>query len=83
MKAKVPRPHESHMQPWPLLCLPLPVPASLVNGHNSPLPGPMLVTTNMLGTLLLATAGDQGMESQCRSQQLGELLRSGQWPPLR
>lgn len=34
---------------------------------------PMLVTTYMLGTLLLAPAGVQGVESQSRNQQLGEL----------
>ena len=43
---------------------PLPTPASLAGGYILSLPRAYAVTTYMLGTLLLAHAGDQGVEAQ-------------------
>lgn len=43
---------------------PFPTPASLAGGYILSLPRAYTVTTYMLGTLLLAHVGDQGVEAQ-------------------
>ena len=55
--------HSQHQPPW-------------LVATSYPCPGSTLVTTCMLGTSLLANAGDQAVEVQSRCWQLGKL------PPL-
>lgn len=56
-ETEVPGPHGSHMQPWHLCCSPPQHQPPWLVATSCPCPGVMLVTTNMLGALLLATAG--------------------------
>lgn len=57
-KAKVQGAHESHIWLWPLLCLSSQQQPPWLVAASFPCPGFMLVTTSILGTLLLAPATD-------------------------
>lgn len=71
------------MQPW--AC-----PSALCSRHqppwlavsSCPCLGPMLVTTCVYGTLLLETAGDQGVKCQSGVCNSANCLPSSKWPKM-